>query len=171
MNYGNIQMNKDIIQERVKLNKHYKDNEDLLEFVVNRVIERTLDVIDSIKDTEIINKFLDRTISKAYVDILKENNRFIGKRISKTQKINYKTLNLPIQEFEKNFRISDMKQIYLNLLHSDENDSTKFIELMNLRYKEHKSLQEISSLMNIPEETVSEMLFYMSDYVNKVISV
>lgn len=164
-------MNKDIIQERVKLNKHYKDNEDLLEFVVNRVIERTLDVIDSIKDTEIINKFLDRTISKAYVDILKENNRFIGKRISKTQKINYKTLNLPIQEFEKNFRISDMKQIYLNLLHSDENDSTKFIELMNLRYKEHKSLQEISSLMNIPEETVSEMLFYMSDYVNKVISV
>ena len=164
-------MNKDIIQERVKLNKHYKDNEDLLEFVVNRVIERTLDVIDSIKDTEIINKFLDRTISKAYVDILKENNRFIGKRINKTQKINYKTLNLPIQEFEKNFRISDMKQIYLNLLHSDENDSTKFIELMNLRYKEHKSLQEISSLMNIPEETVSEMLFYMSDYVNKVISV
>ena len=171
MYYGSILMIKDIIKQKVKLNKHYKGNEDLLEFVVNRVIERISGVIESINDDNVVSSFLDKAVSKAFVDILKENERFGAKRLNRIQKIDYKQLVLSVPECLASIDTDRLKQFYLTLSRSDENDSTSFMQLMKLRYKDKKSLEEIASSMKISEEDVSEMLFCISDYANKVMSV
>ncbi len=171
MYYGSILMIKDIVKKKVKLNKHYKGNEDLLEFVVNRVIERISGVIESINDDNVISHFLDRAVSKAFVDVLKENNRFGTGRLQRIQKVDYKGLDLSVPEFDLPINFDKLKQVYLTLSRSDENDSTNFMQFLNLRYKENKPLNEIAAAMKISEDEASEMLFSISEYANRVMNV
>ena len=62
-----MQMDKNLIIEKLKNNKRYVNNEDLTETIVDIVLERSKGVIEDLQETSVINRYLDKKIGRAHV--------------------------------------------------------------------------------------------------------
>lgn len=168
VDFNGTLMNRDIVIEKLKLNKRLKGNEDLLDAITDVALERLESVVGSLKDEQAINTFIDKTISKAILDVLKEHNRY-GNINKKLQKIDYKLFNNIIEHHTSpTLSINKLKQLYGLLKKSDENIETTFLEILNKKYKEKLTLCELATAMNITKDEVVNILFEMSEYSNKV---
>lgn len=165
-------MNRDIITEKVKQNKRYCNNEDLLESIVDLSLERLDGVVDSILDDSVVNRFVEKIVSKSVIDILKQENRYSLKPVNKLQMVDYKVFaGVGLNPAQDVLPVSKLKQIYVTLKKSDENNDSAFLDVLNLRYRDKKSLKEISKEMNLSEVEVADILFDMSGYSDKVVRI
>lgn len=163
-------MNRENIIKTIKLNRRYKNNEDLLEQFTDTVISRLTDLLPNIKDENIKHRLIEKTISKSIIDVLKAKKRY--GTVIKKQKIDYSTINLDTKIHKApQIPLAKLKQLYSSLKKSDENNDTNYLAIINAIYKENKTLQELSNLMNISENDIVDMLFDMSEYSSKVMQV
>lgn len=166
-----VLMNKQVIIDKIKLNRRYVNNEDLLDQFVNTTIERIGNLLKDIKDEKLKQKLLDKTISKVILDVLMNNNRCNSGFIKK-QKIDYKQFNTISGEGKcSKPSLGKLKQLYSTLKKSDENNNTNYLKILNSMYRENKTLREMSDLMNISENDIVDILFDMSEYSGKVMQV
>lgn len=169
MCYYGISMNRDNIIEKIKLNKRYINNEDLIDSFADLAMERLDGVVDSIRDEVVVNNFIDKTIKKTILDVLKQNNRYNVKPINKLQKVDYKMFNFDNTVHNTpSIPVSQLKQLYSMLKKSDENNETAFLDVVTFRYKEKKNIKELSETMNMSEDEIVDILFEMSGFANKV---
>lgn len=165
-----VLMNREVIINKIKLNRRYLNNEDLLEQFVNTTIARIEPLIKSIKDDTIKMKLIDKTICRVILDVLKEHNRYYAN--TKKQKIDYKIFE-QINNNHTTLKLSlgKLKQLYSILKKSDKDNNTNYLKILDEMYKNNKTLQEISTLMNVSENDIVDILFEMSEYADKVIQV
>jgi len=161
-------MNREIIIEKIKSHRRYSDNKDLLDDIVNAVISRLDDVIESIKDDNVINSLIDKTINKTIIDLLKSNNRI--SQISNTiQKVNYQKFG-PLLENHRvpTIPLFKLKQLYNLLKKSDENNDTLYLKIIDLMYEKKYSVEEIANSLNTSTTHIIDILFELSENANKV---
>ena len=53
----------------------------------------------------------------------------------------------------------------------NKDNNTNYLKILDEMYKNNKTLQEISTLMNVSENDIVDILFEMSEYADKVIQV
>ena len=82
-----MQMDKNLIIEKLKNNKRYVNNEDLTETIVDIVLERSKGVIEDLQETSVINRYLDKIISKTVIEVLRAEGRYRLKSIIPLQKM------------------------------------------------------------------------------------
>ncbi len=162
-------MNRDKISDKVKSNKRYLNNEDLLESFVDLAIERLNGFDDVISDNDALERYIDKVVSKSIIDVLKQNDRYNKPRKEHSSKVDYKLFNYDNEKFvHKQFTLSKLKQLYSMLKNSDNNNDTSFLDVIIFRYKEKQNLKNLIETMEISQEEVVEILFDMSDYADKV---
>ena len=162
-------MDRVIITEKVKQNKRFLGNEDLLDSIVNLVLERIEGVCESIKDEDAVNVYIDKTIAKSVMDVLKQEGRYRVKSIEKFQKIDYKIFAYDNWDYKKGkLPLSKLKQIYSMLKKSDKTNGTCFLEILKLRFRDKQSFEKISSNIDIPTDKLVDAFFDMAEYSDKV---
>ncbi len=162
-------MIKDKISERVKLNKRYLNNEDLLDSFVDLTYEKISSVVDSINDEEILINYIDKIASKSIIEVLQANNRYRCNNLSNRNKIDYSIFNYKLENFNPTkYSISKLAKLFSTLKKIDENNNSSFLDVIMLRYKDNNKICNIAKAMELSEEEVANILFDMADYASKV---
>lgn len=166
-------MNKDILIEKIKSNKHYLNNEDLLDLFIDSVYEKLVDYYDSISDTEILERYVNKLVSKSMIEVLKRNNRYNYNKSLKSTRVNFKKFNYDNSKYNvPQYSIRQLKQLYTmiqSMSEIDECNKSNYLDVIMLRYKEKQTLFELQEKLNLSNSEIVEMLFKLSDSANKVI--
>ena len=164
-----MQMDKNLIIEKLKNNKRYVNNEDLTETIVDIVLERSKGVIEDLQETSVINRYLDKIISKTVIEVLRAEGRYRLKSIIPLQKIDYKNVSYDSSKYKLSLTpVSKLKQIYTMFDKSDEKNGTEYKKVLEYKYKEKQKIKEVAQLMNVEEQFVVDTLFDMSEVSDKV---
>lgn len=159
-------MDKKLIIDKIKLNKRYIGNEDLLDLFVECSLNKVDGLIDSINDVETYEIYIDKIISKSIIEVLKKENRYNLKKIEHN-KINYKKFSNKFTNIHnETYPIYKLKDLYVNIEKISNKD---FFDVIMLKYKEQLSIKEIQEKLDISEDNIVNILFDMSDYANKAI--
>lgn len=165
-------MNRDILIQKVKQNKRFINNEDLLDTIVDLSFERLSGIVESIRDEEAVNSYVDKVVSKSVMDVLKQENRYNVKSVDKLQNVDYKIFSYDNSSYKCPLTpVSKLKQIYTMFKKSDENNGTVFLNVLDLRYEKKQSVEELSRSLELSLDEVVKILFDMSEYSNKAVKI
>lgn len=166
-------MNKEFIIDKIKSNKRYLNNEDLLESFVDSVFAYIdEDVINSL-DENLRNKYIDKIIAKSIIKVLKENSRYnISNSLSFTR-IDYSLFNYDNHRYFYKAcpSLDKLKQLYQYINKLDENNKSKFLDVIMNKYQENQKLNELLDSTNLSKNELVDILFELSDYANRIVKI
>lgn len=166
-------MNKEFIIEKIKSNKRYLNNEDLLECFVNSVFAYIdEDVINSL-DENLRNKYLDKIIAKSIIKVLKQNSRYKISNSSSLTRIDYSLFNYDNKRYflKTTPSIDKLKQLYQFINKLEENNKSKFLDVIMYKYQEKQKLNELVDSTNLSKNELVDILFELSDYANRIVKI
>lgn len=166
-------MNRKLVIEKIKSNKRYLNNEDLLETFVDSVFACIdEDIINSL-DENFQNKYLDKIISKSIIRVLKQNSRYKISGSSTLNKIDYRVFNYDNKRYQIKAcpSFDKLKQLYQYISRLDENNKSNFLDVIMYKYKEKQNLSDLQKTTNLSQKEIVDILFELSDYANRIVKV
>lgn len=178
----------DLIEKIIRSDKKFQNNEDLFEDFFNETCKRSLSIVETMDDSDVLEAYLRKIASTAIVVVLKDMGRV--RRTHQSYVKNDKEVNLPDTEvkaapFSVNYDFVSIKsnpeeiviekellqKVYdsVVIFHS-QNVSKQYLQLYELRYVEGKKQAEIARDMNISQSQVSKRLFELMEEVKKSIT-
>jgi len=178
----------DLIKKIIKSDKKFQNNEDLFDDFFNETCKRSLSIVETMDDSDVLEAYLRKVASTAIVMVLKDMGRV--RRSHQTYVKNDKETaensgNSTISPFNVNYDFIAIRSnpedivIEKELLQSvydsviiahSQNVAKQYLQLYELRYVEGKKQAEIAREMNISQSQVSKRLFELMDEVKKSIN-
>lgn len=183
----------DLIKQLIKSDKKFQNNEDLFDDFFNETCKRSLSIVETMDDSDVIEAYLRKIVSTSIVVVLKNMGRvrrthqnYVNNDIEVTQPIstesfasssiepfivNYEFLNIKMNPEEIAVEKELLQNVYDSVViaHS-QNVEKQYLQLYELRYVEGKKQAEIARLMNISQSQVSKRLFELMEVVKKSIN-
>lgn len=185
----------DLIKRIIQSDKKYNGNEDLYEDFFNETCKRSLSILESVDDINLLEPYLKKIASTAIIVVLKNmdrvrrtgngyiNNDKINNDIDTTTNqqtknqtatifdVNYNFLNIKTNPEEIVIKKELLQSVYdaIVIAHS-QNVEKQYLELYELRYVEGNKQAEIAKKMNISQSQVSKRLFELMESVKKSIN-
>lgn len=183
----------DLIKQLIKSDKKFQNNEDLFEDFFNETCKRSLSIVETMDDSDVLEAYLRKVVSTSIVVVLKNMGRirrthqnYVNNDMEVTQPIstetfasssvepfivNYEFLNIKMNPEEIAVEKELLQNVYDSVViaHS-QNVEKQYLQLYELRYVEGKKQAEIARLMNISQSQVSKRLFELMDVVKKSIN-
>ncbi len=166
-------MNKELIIEKIKSNKRYLNNEDLLESFVDSVFAYIdEDIINSL-DENIRNKYIDKIIAKSIIKVLKQNSRYEISNSKSFTRIDYSLFNYDNKKYFLKTcpSLDKLKQLYQSINKLDENNKSRFLDVIMYKYKEKQNINELLKSTNLSKNELVDTLFELSDYANRIVKI
>ena len=183
----------DLIQQIIKSDKKFQNNEDLFEDFFNETCKRSLSIVETMDDSDVLEAYLRKIASTAIVVVLKNMGRvrrthqsYVNNEkeitqhitpddnlISKVQPfdVNYNFINIKTNPEEIAVQKELLQSVYDSVViaHS-QNIEKQYLQLYELRYVEGLKQADIAREMNISQSQVSKRLFELMDTVKKSIN-
>ena len=117
-----------LIEKLVKANSKYSGNEDLLEDFCMETYQKSYFILQSVEDTDILEKYLKKVVSSAIIDVLKNTGRIVRNTGGYS---NIKEISSPlaknIQRIEKE-EIKEEAEEEIKIQETVEPENTSYIE-------------------------------------------
>ena len=178
----------DLIKQIIKSDKKYQGNEDLFEDFFNETCKRSLSILETMDDSDVLESYLRKIASTAIVVVLKNMGRvrrshqgYVSNKDKEVTSVemketalsgnydtnyNFITINPTPEEIVINKE--QLQSVYDSVViaHS-QNVEKQYLQIYELRYVEGKKQAEIAREMNISQSQVSKRLFELMDAVKK----
>ena len=174
---------KSLIEKMVTSNKRFSGNEDLFEDFCAEASERCLFLLKKTDEISRIEKYLNKVISTAIINVLKNSGR-ITRSTDGYKKIEQTSFSLenPLDDgfldlkdptisfVEKITEEETLKEIYDLVVKFDgENPQENYYKLFYMKYVENKKQREIAQALGISQGEVSKRLFGLMEKVSAAI--
>ena len=180
----------DLIKKIIKSDKKFRNNEDLFDDFFNETCNRSLSIVETMDDSEVLEAYLRKIASTAIVVVLKNMGRIrrthqsyvnndIVEPLTQAQhesspspfNVNYDFINIKTNPEEIVVEKELLQSVYDSVViaHS-QNIEKQYLQLYELRYVEGKKQAEIAREMNISQSQVSKRLFELMEAVKKSIN-
>ncbi|MBR2526404.1 sigma-70 family RNA polymerase sigma factor [bacterium] len=177
----------DLIEKIIKSDKKFQNNEDLFEDFFNETCKRSLSIVETMDDSDVLEAYLRKIASTAIVVVLKDmgrvrrthqayvrNDKEINtKETTSTApfNVNYDFVAIKSNPEEIVIEKELLQKVYDSVViaHS-QNVAKQYLQLYELRYVEGKKQAEIARDMNISQSQVSKRLFELMEEVKKSIT-
>ena len=179
--------NLDLIRKLIRVDKKFKGNEDLFDDFFNETCRRTLPILETIDDNQLLEAYIRKIVSTAIVIVLKNmgrlrrsgqkfvsNNEFrfdfsASRSIDNKfglKHVNYNFIKIPQTPEDITIEKEMLQKVYDSIViaHST-NVSKDYLTLFDLRYVKCKKQKEIAKEMNISQSQVSKRLFELMNIV------
>ena len=178
----------DLIKQIIKSDKKYQGNEDLFEDFFNETCKRSLSIVETMDDGQVLEAYLRKVASTAIVVVLKNMGRvrrshqgYVSNTDKETSSVemketalsgnydtnyNFITINPTPEEIVINKE--QLQSVYDSVViaHS-QNIEKQYLQIYELRYVEGKKQADIAREMNISQSQVSKRLFELMEAVKK----
>ncbi len=181
----------DLIEKIIKSDKKFQNNEDLFDDFFNETCKRSLSIVETMDDSDVLESYLRKIASTAIVVVLKDMGRI--RRTHQNYVNNDKETHLSadtdkdnnIKPFNVNYDFiairttpedivieKELLQLVYDsvIIAHSQNAAKQYLQLYELRYVEGKKQTEIAREMNLSQSQVSKRLFELMDEVKKAIS-
>lgn len=180
----------DLIKKIIKSDKKFQNNEDLFDDFFNETCNRSLSIVETMDDAELLEAYLRKIASTAIIVVLKDMGRVRRSRQSYVNNdkivqqatpydgseplpfnVNYDFINIKTNPEEIIVEKELLQSVYDSVViaHS-QNVAKQYLQLYELRYVEGKKQAEIAREMNISQSQVSKRLFELMEAVKKSIN-
>ncbi len=183
----------DLIKQIIKSDKKFQNNEDLFEDFFNETCKRSLSIVETMDDSDVLEAYLRKIASTAIVVVLKNMGRvrrthqnYVNNEKEVTQHltdddniiskvrpfdVNYSFININTNPEEIAVHKELLQTVYdaVVIAHS-QNIAKQYLQLYELRYVEGLKQADIAREMNISQSQVSKRLFELMDAVKKSIN-
>ena len=177
-----------LIEKIIKSDKKFQNNEDLFEDFFNETCKRSLSIVESMDDSDVLEAYLRKVVSTSIIVVLKNMGRIrithssyvnnekevvsVPQEISPEKKHHFNYDFITIRNNPEDIVIEKelLQSVYDSVIiaHS-QNAAKQYLQLFELRYVEGKKQAEIAREMNISQSQVSKRLFELMDEVKKAI--
>ncbi len=174
---------KELIENVIKRNSHYKGNEELFNIFYDEVFHRIRNTLEMLGDKLPPQSYLEKVVQKSILFVLKDKKRLSTKVFDDESPIeNLLSFNIdakgdiifnipyPTSEREKISVVHDQLRIIINNLYRlNENEpEKKFLRLFELKYNQNLKLDDLAYQMDLSEaqtaQRIFELLGKLSDY-------
>ena len=183
----------DLIKQIIKSDKKFQNNEDLFEDFFNETCKRSLSIVETMDDSDVLEAYLRKIVSTSIVVVLKNMGRvrrthqsYVNNDIEVSSQnlteaindnklqpfnINYDFINIKTNPEEIAVEKELLQSVYDSVViaHS-QNVEKQYLQLYELRYVEGRKQADIAREMNISQSQVSKRLFELMEAVKNFIS-
>ena len=178
----------DLIKKIIKSDKKFQNNEDLFDDFFNETCKRSLSIVETMDDSDVLEAYLRKIASTSIVVVLKNMGRvrrthqsYVNndkevkteetKQTTSPFNVNYDFITIRNNPEEIVIEKELLQKVYDSVViaHS-QNVAKQYLQLYELRYVEGKKQAEIAREMNISQSQVSKRLFELLDEVKKAIN-
>ena len=184
----------DLIKKIIKSDKKFQNNEDLFDDFFNETCKRSLSIVETMEDSDVLESYLRKIASTAIVVVLKNMGRIrrthqsyvnndkeikqpvitdenVNSDNVKPFNVNYNFINIKTNPEEIAVQKEILQSVYdsVVILHSQHIEK-QYLQLYELRYVEGLKQADIAREMNISQSQVSKRLFELMDAVKQSIN-
>lgn len=178
----------DLIKNIIKSDKKFQNNEDLFDDFFNETCKRSLSIVETMEDSDVLESYLRKIVSTSIVVVLKNMGRIRrthqsyvnnDKELKTTDiksdavpfNVNYDFIAIRNNPEDIVIEKELLQTVYDSVViaHS-QNVAKQYLQLYELRYVEGKKQAEIAREMNISQSQVSKRLFELMDEVKRAIA-
>ena len=183
----------DLIKQIIKSDKKFQNNEDLFEDFFNETCKRSLSIVETMDDSDVLEAYLRKIVSTSIVVVLKNMGRvrrthqsYVNNDIQVSSQnlaeainenklqpfnVNYDFINIKTNPEEIAVEKELLQSVYDSVViaHS-QNVEKQYLQLYELRYVEGWKQADIAREMNISQSQVSKRLFELMEAVKNFIS-
>ncbi len=184
----------DLIKKIIKSDKKFQNNEDLFDDFFNETCKRSLSIVETMEDSDVLESYLRKIASTAIVIVLKNMGRVrrthqsyvnndkeikqpvitdenVNSDNVKPFNVNYNFINIKTNPEEIAVQKEILQSVYdsVVILHSQHIEK-QYLQLYELRYVEGLKQADIAREMNISQSQVSKRLFELMDAVKQSIN-
>lgn len=178
----------DLIEKIIRSDKKFQNNEDLFDDFFNETCKRSLSIVETMDDSDVLEAYLRKIASTSIVLVLKDmgrvrrthqayikNDKEINISDDKSKaapfKVNYDFIAIRSNPEDIVIEKELLQRVYDSVViaHS-QNVAKQYLQLYELRYVENKKQSEIAREMNISQSQVSKRLFELMEEVKKSIT-
>jgi len=183
----------DLIKQIIKSDKKFQNNEDLFEDFFNETCKRSLSIVETMDDSDVLEAYLRKIVSTSIVVVLKNMGRvrrthqsYVNNDIEVSSQnlaeainenklqpfnVNYDFINIKTNPEEIAVEKELLQSVYDSVViaHS-QNVEKQYLQLYELRYVEGWKQADIAREMNISQSQVSKRLFELMEAVKNFIS-
>ncbi|MBR1943383.1 sigma-70 family RNA polymerase sigma factor [bacterium] len=183
----------DLIKQIIKSDKKFQNNEDLFEDFFNETCKRSLSIVETMDDSDVLEAYLRKIVSTSIVVVLKNMGRvrrthqsYVNNDIEVSSQnlteaindnklqpfnVNYDFINIKTNPEEIAVEKELLQSVYDSVViaHS-QNVEKQYLQLYELRYVEGRKQADIAREMNISQSQVSKRLFELMEAVKNFIS-
>lgn len=184
----------DLIKKIIKSDKKFQNNEDLFDDFFNETCKRSLSIVETMEDSDVLESYLRKIASTAIVVVLKNMGRVrrthqsyvnndkeikqpvitdenVNSDNVKPFNVNYNFINIKTNPEEIAVQKEILQSVYdsVVILHSQHIEK-QYLQLYELRYVEGLKQADIAREMNISQSQVSKRLFELMDAVKQSIN-
>lgn len=180
----------DLIKKIIKSDKKFKNNEDLFDDFFNETCNRSLSIVETMDDSDVLEAYLRKIASTAIVVVLKNmgrvrrthqqyvnNDKEVQQHVEQNEStlqpfnVDYNFINIKTNPEQIAVEKELLQSVYDSVVitHS-QNIEKQYLQLYELRYVEGKKQAEIAREMNISQSQVSKRLFELMEAVKKSIN-
>lgn len=180
----NLEQDKlDLIEEIIKSDRKYSDNEDLYEDFFNETCKRSMGIINIVSSDTTLRAYIKKIATTSILNVLKNSGRmrrtksgFVPtQEVSIEDSDNYKNIeisymNFGVEESPEDIAVQKdiIKQVFDAVSRVAEEDSEKqYLQIYKLRYDKGMTQKEISEELGLSQSEVSKRLFKLMENVKK----